>query len=162
GQHPFRFPGLHLVQTIEESKAINSIKGSCIILAGSGMCTGGRIKHHLARNISRPESVILFVGYQARGTLGRQIVEDQPSVRIHGQYHPVRAKVVQIQGLSAHADQQDLLRWLRYLRAEPKAIFLTHGEEDKAAAMAGLVAREFGWRARIPEYQEEVELNGTA
>ncbi len=162
GQHPFRFPGLHLVQTIEESKAINSIKGSCIILAGSGMCTGGRIKHHLARNISRPESVILFVGYQARGTLGRQIVEGQSSVRIHGQYYPVRAKVVQIQGLSAHADQQDLLRWLRYLRAEPKAIFLTHGEEDKAAAMAGLVAREFGWRARIPGYQEEVELNGTA
>jgi metallo-beta-lactamase family protein len=162
GHPPFRFPGLHLVQSIEESKAINSIKGSCIILAGSGMCTGGRIKHHLARNINRPESVILFVGYQARGTLGRQIVEGQPSVRIHGQYYPVRAKVVQIQGLSAHADQQDLLRWLHYLRTEPKAIFLTHGEEDKAAAMAVLVDREFGWRAHIPEFQEEVELNGTA
>jgi metallo-beta-lactamase family protein len=160
GYHPFRFPGLHLVQSIEESKAINSIKGSCIILAGSGMCTGGRIKHHLTRNISRPESIILFVGYQARGTLGRQIIEGQPKVRIHGQYYPVRAKIVQIQGLSAHADQQDLLRWLRYLRAEPREIFLTHGDQDKAEALAGLVANELGWRTRIPGYKEEVELNG--
>jgi len=162
GHHPFRFPGLHLVQTVEESKTINSIKGSCIILAGSGMCTGGRVKHHLARNISRPESVILFVGYQARGTLGRQIIEGLPTVRIHGQHYPVRAKIVQIQGLSAHADQQDLLRWLRYMRAEPQAIFLTHGDQDKAEALAGLVAKELGWRTRIPGYLDEVELNGIA
>ena len=162
GHHPFRFPGLHLVQTIEESKAINSIRASSIILAGSGMCTGGRIKHHLTRNISRPESVILFVGYQARGTLGRQIVEGSPTVRIHGQFYPVRAKVVQIQGLSAHADQQDLLRWLGYLRAAPQGIFLTHGEPEKAEALAGLLAKQFGWRARIPDYLDEFVLNGKA
>jgi len=162
GHHPFRFPGLHFVETIEESKAINSIKASCVILAGSGMCTGGRIKHHLARNISRPESVILFVGYQARGTLGRQIVEGSPTVRIHGQFYPVRAKVVQIQGLSAHADQQDLLRWLGYLRAAPQGIFLTHGEPEKAEALAGLLAKQFGWRARIPDYLDEFVLNGKA
>ena len=105
-------------------------------------------------------SAVLFVGYQASGTLGRQIVEGQPKVRIHGQFYPVRASVVQIHGFSAHADQQDLLRWLRYLRSEPRRLFLTHGEEDKAAVLAAVIKKEFGWKARVPTYLEEVELNG--
>ena len=95
-QSPFDLPGLKMVRSVEESKAINYIKGTAVIVAGSGMCTGGRIKHHLVTNISRPESTILFVGYQAVGTLGREIVDGAKQVRILGQHYPMRAKIVQI------------------------------------------------------------------
>jgi metallo-beta-lactamase family protein len=95
---PFEFPGLRMTKTVEDSKSINHFCGTAIIIAGSGMCTGGRIKHHLVQNISRPESTILFVGYQARGTLGRQIVDGSKEVRILGQYHPVWARVAQMSG----------------------------------------------------------------
>lgn len=158
GQEPFRFPGLRLIRNREESKAINSFKGTCIILAGSGMCTGGRIKHHLVQNISRPESTILFVGYQAEGTLGRQIVEGNPQVRIHGQYHPVRARVEQIHGFSAHADRNGLLRWLGHLQRAPQRIFLIHGEKESASDLASYLEREKGWSARVPEYLEEYQI----
>jgi metallo-beta-lactamase family protein len=106
--HPFRFPGLVIVRTPAESKAINSLRVPAVIMAGSGMCTGGRIKHHLAHNISRPESTILFVGYQARETLGRQILEKATQVRLLGQPFPVRARVAKINGFSAHADRKAL------------------------------------------------------
>ncbi|OGN89044.1 MAG: MBL fold hydrolase, partial [Chloroflexi bacterium RBG_13_46_14] len=109
GLSPFEFLGLKMSRTNEESKAINSIKGTVMIIAGSGMCTGGRIKHHLVTNISRTESTILFVGYQASGTLGRQILDGAESVRIFGQYLPVRARIAHIDGFSAHADKDDLL-----------------------------------------------------
>jgi len=109
---PFDFPGLKMVQTVDESKAINHIKGTVIVIAGSGMCTGGRIKHHLVTNISRRESTILFVGYQAVGTLGRLIVDGAKKVRILGQQYPVRAKIVQMHGFSSHADREELVRWL--------------------------------------------------
>jgi metallo-beta-lactamase family protein len=157
GGNPFRFPELRLVKTIGESKALNSRRDPFVVLAGSGMCTGGRIKHHLLHNVGRPESLVLFVGYQARGTLGRQILDGQPAVRIHGQTHPLRARVAQLHGFSAHAGQSDIMRWLRYLRREPK-IFLKHGEEDKAAALASAIEAEFGWTARISSYLEDVEL----
>src|SRR4030043_1375445 len=100
-QSPFDFPGLTMVETVDESKALNAIKGTIMIIAGSGMCTGGRIKHHLANNISRPECTIIFVGYQAAGTLGRQILDGAKTVRVHGQPYPVRARIAQIQGFSA-------------------------------------------------------------
>jgi metallo-beta-lactamase family protein len=158
GKEPFRFPGLKLVRTVEESKAINSVKAPCVILAGSGMCTGGRIKHHLVHNISRPQSTILFVGYQAEGTLGRQIVEGNPQVRIHGQYHPVRARVEQIDGFSAHADRRGLLRWLSCLQRAPQKIFLIHGEKKAAENLASQVRRDEGWPVRIPDYLEECRL----
>ena len=102
-------------------------------MAGSGMCTGGRIKHHLAHNISRPESTILFVGYQARETLGRQILEGAPEVRIHGQTFPVRARVTKINGFSAHADRKGLVRWLDGFKTPPRRLFVTHGDADVAA-----------------------------
>ena len=158
GKEPFRFPGLRLVRHIEESKAINSFKGTCIILAGSGMCTGGRIKHHLVQNISRPESTILFVGYQAEGTLGRQIVERNPQVRIHGQYHPVRARVEQIHGFSAHADRNGLLRWLGHFKQAPQRIFMIHGEKKAATDLASYLQREKSWSVGIPEYLEEYQI----
>lgn len=158
GEPPLRFPGLKLVHTSHESKAINRIKGSCIIMAGSGMCTAGRIKHHLVKNISRPESTIVFVGYQANGTLGRQIVSGKPAVRIHGAEHPVRARVAQLHGFSAHADQDGLMRWVGHLQSPPRRIFLTHGEEEAADALAARIHDEHGWPVDVPEYQAEFEL----
>src|SRR5438046_6923409 len=108
GDNPLDFPGLKLSRSARSSMAINNIKGTCMIMAGSGMCTGGRIKHHLVHNISRPESTILFVGYQAEDTLGRQILDGAKQVRIFGEMREVHARIAQITGLSAHGDRHDL------------------------------------------------------
>jgi metallo-beta-lactamase family protein len=156
---PFDFRGLNLVRTAEESKAINRIKGTVIIIAGSGMCTGGRIKHHLVTNISRKESTILFVGYQAVGTLGRGIVGGAKQVRILGQRYPVRARVAQINGFSAHADRDGLLTWLTSLRRPPRRLFVTHGELSISQHFASLVRDKIGWEVAVPEYQEELRLD---
>lgn len=157
GRPMFDFPGLHLVRSRDESKAINRIRGSCIILAGSGMCTAGRIKHHLANNISQPDCTVIFVGYQAQGTLGREILEGKNPVRIHGKMHTVRAAIEEIHGLSAHADQSGLLDWVGHIR-KPRRVFLTHGEEEAAGALAGLIQERFGWDVTIPEYGDVIDL----
>lgn len=151
---PFHFPGLHLSRTTEESRAINALKEPCIILASSGMCTAGRIKHHLRYNVSRPESTILFVGYQSYGTLGRLILDGRPSVRIHGQMYNVKAEISQIYGFSGHADRTDLLRWIGHLRRPAREIFLTHGEEEAADSLAREIRRRHGYVVTIPAYQE--------
>lgn len=156
---PFDFHGLNLIKTVDESKAINHIKGSVIIIAGSGMCTGGRIKHHLATNISKKESTILFVGYQAVGTLGREIVDGAKQVRILGQHHPVRASVVPIKGFSAHADKDELLKWLSSLRRPPRRLFVTHGESNVSQHFASLLREKTGWEVVVPEYQDEFLLD---
>jgi len=156
---PFDFPGLNLVGTVEESKAINHMDDSVIIIAGSGMCTGGRIKHHLVNNISRPESTILFVGYQADGTLGRHIVGGTKKVRILGQYYPVKAGITQLNGFSAHADRDGLIRWLSSLRKPPRRVFVTHGELDASQHLAGLISSRHGWETIVPSYQEQVFLD---
>jgi metallo-beta-lactamase family protein len=153
-----RFPGLRLVSSRQESKEINRIRGTCIIMAGSGMCTAGRIKHHLARNISRPESTVLFVGYQARGTLGHELVSGRETVRIHGETHRVRARISQIHGLSAHADQNGLLGWIGHLKTPPKRVFLTHGEMDAATALAGMIRERVAAPVEVPEYRSKWEL----
>jgi len=159
GQSPFRFPGLKFVRSTQESKAINHIRGSCVILAGSGMCTGGRIKHHLINNISRPESTILFVGYQASGTLGRLIVDGKQDVRIHGQTHKVRARIAQIEGFSAHADRSGLHDWLNGLSSPPKRVFLVHGEKEAAQSLRDIIVKTKDWNVDIPEYKMEYEIN---
>ena len=156
---PFNYPGLTLVRTVEESKAINRIKGSCVIMAGSGMCTGGRIKHHLIRHLPRHESTVLFVGYQAVSTLGRQIVDGADEVRIHGETHPVRARIAQIHGFSAHADQQDLERWVGSLEAAPRRVFVTHGEEKVSDLFADKLSSDKGWDTVVPGYTEAFELD---
>ena len=158
GQSPFDFPGLKLVESIEGSKAINLIKGSTIIMAGSGMISGGRIKHHLVREITRPESTLLFVGYQAVGTLGRQILDDSSPVRILGQPYPVRIKIENIDGLSAHAGMSDLHRWLNNFKSPPKHIFLTHGEEGSILSLENYLHSKGGWEVTAPAYLEEYEL----
>ncbi len=158
GHSPFDFPGLNMVRTPAQSKAINHIKGTVIIIAGSGMCTGGRIKHHLVTNISRPNSCILFVGYQAAGTLGREIVEGAREVRLFGEYFPVRARVEYLHGFSGHADREQLLSWLQSLNKAPKAVFVTHGEPPVSESFAQLVREKTGWNAVAPDYGERVVL----
>lgn len=158
-QGPFDFPGLSLVQTVDESKALNHIKGTIMIVAGAGMCNGGRIKHHLTANISRPESTIVFTGYQAVGTLGRLILDGVSPVRIFGQQYRVKARIIQIQGFSAHADQNELLRWLSGLEKPPRHVFVTHGEAESAASFAAIVRQRMGWQVSTPEYGQEVTLD---
>jgi metallo-beta-lactamase family protein len=122
------------------------------------MCTGGRIKHHLSINIGRPESTILFVGYQAEDTLGRQIVDGSNQVRIFGRMLPVKAQIRQVQGLSAHADRTDLLDWLGRFKRGPRKLMLTHGEASAAEALAGSIRERFGWDVAVPEYRERMQL----
>jgi metallo-beta-lactamase family protein len=155
---PFHFPGLVLAKTVAQSKAINHLRGSCLILAGAGMCTGGRIKHHLAQNLGRPESTVLFVGYQSQGTLGRQIADGAPRVRVLGQEVAVRAQVRTIHGLSAHADRSALLRWAGSLTEKPRQLFLTHGEEQVSLALAETIGTQLHWSVAVPEYRQTVEL----
>ncbi len=155
---PFEFPGLKMVETADESKAINHIRGTVMIIAGSGMCTGGRIKHHLVTNITRPESTVLFVGYQAAGTLGRQIADGSKRVRILGHRYPVRAKIAQLHSLSAHADRDELFRWLSGIKRAPKHVFITHGEYKAAKSFADFLMRKSGWKVSVPEYVTKVFL----
>ena len=156
---PFDFPGLNLVKTVEESKAINQISGTVIIMAGSGMCTGGRIKHHLVNNISNSRNTILFVGYQAVGTLGRQIVDGARKVRILGKQYPVKAKVVQLNGFSAHADRDELIKWLVGFKKPPRRLFVTHGESSTSEHFADLVRQRMRWEVVVPEYQDTAFLD---
>ncbi|MBE0478146.1 MBL fold metallo-hydrolase [Candidatus Aerophobetes bacterium] len=156
---PFYFKNLKLTRTTSESKAINHLRGSCIIIAGSGMCTGGRIKHHLIHNISRPESSILFVGYQAKETLGRQIVGGAKEVRIHGSMRTVKAEVSQINGFSAHADKNELLKWLAGFELPPRKLFVVHGEDNATSEFARLVRENYGWNVAIPEYKSKAILD---
>lgn len=155
---PFQFSGLKLVRTVQQSKAINLISGTVMIIAGAGMCNGGRIKHHLETNLSRPESTVLFVGYQAAGTLGRQILDGRPEVRLFGQMRQVRAKIESIPGFSAHADRDELTRWLSGMKQPPRRVFVTHGEPEASAAFAKHIGEHFGWRTSVPVYQETALL----
>jgi metallo-beta-lactamase family protein len=156
---PLQFQGLRMVRSVEASKAINSIHMPCVIMATSGMCTAGRIKHHLKARISRPENTVLFVGYQGRGTLGRQILDGKQEVRIHGRMLPVRARIEQIHGLSGHADRGALLRWLGHLNAPPRHVFLTHGEEEVSEELAREIRSKMGWPVSVPQYQDCIELD---
>jgi metallo-beta-lactamase family protein len=158
GDSPFDFPGLKMMRSVEESKSINHLRGTAIIIAGSGMCTGGRIKHHLVHNIQRRESTLLFVGYQAVGTLGREILEGAKVVRILGKSVRRRARVLQISGFSAHADQGELLRWLGGFKEPPRQILLNHGEDEALTALATVVQERTGRKPIIPDYDERVEI----
>lgn len=157
GEDPVGFEPLHFASSTSASKAINRIKG-CVIISASGMCTAGRIKHHLAHNLGRSESTILFVGYQAKHTLGRIILEGAEEVRILGRMQPVRARVETINGLSGHADRDGMLAWLRELEQPPEKVFLTHGDEEVALRFADTVRDATGWTVEVPEYGSSAEL----
>lgn len=158
-ESPLKFPGLRLARTADESKAINRVKGSAVIMASSGMCNAGRIKHHLRQNISRPESTILFVGYQSPGTLGRQILDGLREVRIHGEIFKVNAHIERMYGFSGHADRPGLLKWLGNLRQPPQHVFLAHGEEQTAENLASHIRDVMKWPVTVPNYRQVVELS---
>ena len=143
-------PRFSFVQDVEESMALDRVRHGAVIIAASGMCDGGRIRHHLAANLPRPESSIVFTGFQAQGTLGRRIVDGAREVRIFGEDIPVRARVHTIGGLSAHADQAALLGWLRKFRAPPRQTFVVHGEAATADLFAQTVREQLGWGATVP------------
>ncbi len=159
GEHPLDFPGLYLSRSHDQSRAINGVSGTAVILAGSGMCTGGRIKHHLVHNISRKASTILFVGYQSPDTLGGHIVRGKNPVRIHGKERDVKAEIAQLYGLSAHADHEGLLRYLDAVSPDPRRVFLTHGEESVAEKFADEIRRTRKIDVTVPEYRQRVELD---
>jgi metallo-beta-lactamase family protein len=123
------------------------------------MCTGGRIKYHLVNNISRPENTIMFVGYQAVGTLGRSIVDGADQVRILGEKRRIRARIVRVNGFSAHADRDELLKWLQELQSPPRRVFVVHGETDSAESFGQHVRKQTGWKVTVPAYQDEVVLD---
>lgn len=148
---PFEYPGLHFTNTVEQSKALNERALACVIISASGMCEAGRIRHHLKHNLWRSGAHILFVGYQAEGTLGRRIRDGARTVNIFGEEVAVRANIHSIEGLSAHADQAGLLKWLKGFSTPPKAVFVTHGEYEARREFASLVEAEFGIRAVVPE-----------
>ncbi len=158
GRSPLRFPGLVVVRDVEQSKAINYRTEPAVILATAGMCTAGRIKHHLAHNIWRPECTVLFVGYQAQGTLGRQILDGHEQVRIHGRYWPLRAAVAQIHGFSGHADRGGLLRWLEPFQRPPRQTFVNHGEEEESLAFAELLRHSKGLEVVVPQFRQTFTL----
>jgi metallo-beta-lactamase family protein len=134
GRDPLALPGLHFTRERAESVALNDVRGGAIIMAGAGMATGGRVRHHLKHNISREECSVIFVGFAAKGTLARQIIDGQNPVHILGDDIPVRARIHTINGFSAHADQAELLKWHGHTGAA--RTFLTHGEEDVMQAFA--------------------------
>jgi metallo-beta-lactamase family protein len=152
---PLHFPGLTLTRTAEESKSINHSKHPCIIMAPAGMCNAGRIKHHLRNNISRPESTVVFVGFQAEGTLGRHLLSGEKRVRIHGREYHVAAEIQQVSGMSGHADRTGLLQWLNHFEQPPRKVFLTHGEETAAIALKKSIESRFGFDVSVPEYGSE-------
>lgn len=155
--NPFDFPALRFARTPDESRAINAISSHAIIIAGSGMCTGGRILHHLKHQVWRSECSLVFVGYQAEGTLGRRLIEGARTVRIFGEEIAVRAQIWTINGFSAHADQPGLLRWLSHAQ-KPEQIFLVHGEMPSSRALKHAIQTKLGCTAHIADWKETIEL----
>jgi len=154
----FDSPQIHFCRTRESSKALNEIKKPIIIISASGMATGGRILHHLAHRLPRSTDTVLFAGYQAEGSRGRDILEGEKSVKIFGEQVPVNCHVREVHGLSAHADQTELLEWLANFKKAPKMTFITHGEVESAMAFSKLIEEKMGWRTQVPEYLESVTL----
>ncbi|MCD6205086.1 MAG: MBL fold metallo-hydrolase [Candidatus Marinimicrobia bacterium] len=150
---------LRFARTAEQSKAINSIASRAIIISASGMVTGGRILHHLFNRLANPKNTVLFIGYQAEGTRGRSILEGAETIKIHGQHIPVKAKIEQISGFSAHADYNEILAWLSNFNEAPKNIFIVHGEASQSAALSKRIQSRFNWNTMIPKYLESVTLD---
>ena len=161
GDNPLEFPGLKFTQTVEESKALNESNESAIIISASGMCEVGRIKHHLKHNIWNPKNTILFVGYQAPGTLGRKIVDGAKTVKIFGEEIAVNARVEYIEGYSGHADQAGLLHFVDSFVKKPNHIFLVHGEEESQKVLRDKINENFDLPVSIPDYCESFDLTNT-
>ncbi|NPV78762.1 MAG: MBL fold metallo-hydrolase [Firmicutes bacterium] len=158
GYDPFSLPELSYVETTEESRALNEIKSGAIIISASGMCDFGRIKHHLKHNLWRPENTILFVGFQARGTLGRRLVDGEKKVRIFNEEIAVKARIEAIDGYSAHADKDMLLYWVKSFASLPRKVFITHGEDEAAEELRRTLEETLGLLAYVPSLGDAYDI----
>ncbi|HHH39486.1 MAG TPA: MBL fold metallo-hydrolase [Sedimenticola sp.] len=154
GRDPFNLPGLHFTRETAESMALNRLSGGAVIMAGSGMCTGGRVRHHIKHNIWRQDSSMVFVGYAAHGTLARRIIDGAETIRLFGEEMPVRARIYTIGGFSAHADRDELLAW-HQAAGNPEQTFLVHGDEE---AMQGFATLLQDTRVTLPALHQEFEI----
>ena len=150
--------GLTYVRDREQSQALNKQKGPMMIIAGSGMANGGRIRHHLMHRLASDRTMVLFSGYQGEGTLGRELLEGAPTVTIFGQEVPVGAKIDKINSLSAHADQGEIMHWLSFFKTPPKKTFIVHGEPPAQAALQAKIKEVLGWDSIIPDFGEVHDL----
>ena len=153
----FQFPGLTITESSEESRALNADKTPRIIISASGMCDAGRIRHHLKHNLWRPECTVVFVGFQAEGSLGRRLINGVTSVKLFGEEIAVRAKIVNFHGLSSHADRDGLLRWIESYNPHPKQVFVVHGDAEVTEIYADTL-RQRGLAAHAPNYEEVYDL----
>lgn len=160
GNHdPLNMQNVHMTRSVEDSKKINEVVAPCIIISASGMATGGRILHHLARRLPDSRSAVLLVGYEAEGTGGRALADGAQYLRIHGQEVPVRAEIVKIDQLSAHAGRSELLRWLSGITVPPRQTFLVHGEPNALESFHGAITSKFNWPVTVPEYLQAFDLS---
>ncbi len=155
---PLRTHSMLMCGTRQESKRLNDLKDARVIVAASGMMNGGRILHHALRLLPDETATVVFVGYQAAGTLGRRVADGEKQVKVLGQWIPVRCRIEKIGGFSAHADWKEVLRWLEDMPSAPRRVFVTHGEPEAADAMAGHLRDQFGWSIEVPQYGERFEL----
>ena len=156
--NPMRTHSMLATTTKEESKRLNKERGARVIISASGMMSGGRVLHHALRVLPDKNATIVFVGYQAAGTLGRRVADGEKEVKVLGQWVPVRCQSVKIGGFSAHADWQEVIRWLQDLPAAPLRVFVTHGEVGSATAMAQHIRERFSWPVEVPEHGQQFEL----
>ena len=154
----FDFRNLEYKQTQSESIGINDVHRNAIIISSSGMCTGGRIMHHLFHRLQRPDDTILFIGYQAEGTRGRRILEGEETVKLFGLEIPVKCHVEKLEGFSAHADRSELLEWIDNFQDSPKNVFVVHGEDQSTKEFAKLIHKKYNWNVTAPSYHETYEL----
>lgn len=159
GDSPLDFPNLHFTRKTEESQKLCEEAHGAIIVSASGMCTAGRIKYHLMNNLYRPESTIVFVGYQAEGTLGRRIIEGARQVRVYGEDIKVKSKVVTLGGFSAHADRDQLISWMKHIKNPDLKVFIIHGEEESTRSFAETIKDKMGITAYIPSWGEVVDMH---
>jgi metallo-beta-lactamase family protein len=159
GRDPLRALGVTYTRTQQASKALNDLQGPVIIIAASGMATGGRVIHHLLHRVSDPRTTVLLAGFQAPGTRGQALRDGARELRIFGHDVPVRAQVETMDALSAHADRSELLRWAGGLKRPPRAVYLVHGEPGAAAALKQSLEQRFHWPVRIAEHREIVSLD---
>ncbi|MFZ0211487.1 MAG: MBL fold metallo-hydrolase [Candidatus Acidiferrales bacterium] len=158
GNHdPLNTHEVHMTRAVQDSKKINSVNSPCLIISASGMCTGGRILHHLAQRLPDARNVVILAGYQAEGTLGRQLLEGAKVARIHGDQIPVRAEIQEVSQFSAHGDRGELVRWLSGFTAPPKQIFLVHGEPTAAQSFRGTVQEKLHWPVTIPAQNDSFD-----
>jgi metallo-beta-lactamase family protein len=155
---PLNVHGVHMTRSVQDSKKINDVASPCVIVSASGMITGGRVLHHLAQRLPDSRSSVLLVGYQAEGSGGRALLDGAQFLRIHGQQVPVRAQIVDIGQLSAHAGRSELVRWLSGFQAPPRQTFLVHGEPSGLNGLRDAITSQFYWPVTIPEYKQSFEL----